>query len=130
MKIYLIDNENVAIGVRQLLQLSAACATVRWSKFLKKRPTDLIQSFDVIENYADEILTELCDTKNAFYVLNENDERELFDSYKKSETLKKTAGSGVILASEFDSVRGEINQEPQLKFLIEALCNEKNLLII
>lgn len=130
MKIYFIDAENDAIGARQLLRLSADCASVRWSKFLENKPSNLIESLDVIETYVEEKLKEVCYSKDDPYILSEKDDKELFTSYKKSEVLKNTVGSGVILVSEFDIIREEIRQYPQLNFLIDAFCCKKNLLII
>ena len=130
MKIYFIDAENDAVGARQLLRLSADCASIRWSKFLENKPSSLIEALDVIETYVEDKLKEVCNLENDSYILSEKQDEELFASYKKSEVLKNTVGSGVVLVSEFDIVREEISKYPQLNFLIDAFCCKKNLLII
>ena len=54
MKIYLINNENEAKQIGQLLKLNAECAKLHWSKTMPDIPANVISSLEIIESFAEE----------------------------------------------------------------------------
>ena len=48
MKIYLINNENEAKQIGQLLKLNAECAKLHWSKTMPDIPANVISSLEII----------------------------------------------------------------------------------
>ena len=48
MKIYLINNENEAKQISQLLKLNAECAKLHWSKTMPDIPANVISSWRLL----------------------------------------------------------------------------------
>ena len=74
MKIYLIDNENDAKQIGQLMKLNAECAKLHWSKTIKNLPSEVLSSLETLESYIEEKVYEICTEKVLVGSLSEDEE--------------------------------------------------------
>lgn len=130
MKLYLIENKTDAIQVRQLLQLSADCASFRWNRNLKSKPENVSRALDIIEDYVSNLIDDYCNKGELYAEIDETEEKSMIISFKCSQILKKTLGTGVVLADEYIVVKQELEKFSELKTINEVLSEGKNLLIL
>lgn len=131
MKIYLIDDVDSALLCRQLIQLSADCARLQWSKRISDLPNAVDDALDTVQNYAEEKIHELCPEKNMAAELTSDNERALLSAGRSSAQLRRTIGSGVVLAgAEADEVWKEAQGHTEVQFIIDFLKSGKNLIML
>ena len=130
MVIYLLESADAAKMCRQLLQLSDGCSLLQWSKNVKNIPTDVLNSLEIIQDFVNEKVYEYCG-QNRHAELSSQGVDYIDSLSQKSDYLKKTLGSGVVLAGEeSDKVLAELTESDEIKSVIEALNSGKNLVIL
>lgn len=124
MRIYVIRDAETAKDCRQLIVLKAECAKLQWSKTIKDMPQSVIDSLEVVENYADAKIEELCTNSIAEYEL-ELSEEELFLAAIKTEKMREIFGTGVVFQNDIDEAVGLIDgyDVPTVKKALETNAN-------
>lgn len=131
MKLYLIENVDVANQYYQLLKLNSECAKLQWSRSIKNIPTDVTKSLETVQDYVESKLYENCNENTLVSELSSQEEDYMYSLFKKSETLKKRLGSGVVLAGEqANEVTNELSGIEELKKITDALNSGKNLIML
>lgn len=130
MKIYLIENENDAKQIRQLVKLNAECAKLHWSKTIKNLPAEVLSSLETLESYVEEKVYEICTEKTLAGSLSEDEEGVLMALIRKNPELKATIGVGVVMAGEeANKIANVFMGENCIKTLVNALDSGKNVII-
>ncbi len=130
MKIYLIDGENDAKQISQLLKLNAECARLHWSKTIQNLPADVLSSLETLESYIEGKVYEVCTEKTLASSLSEDDESVLMTLLRKTPELRATLGVGVVMAGEesgnvFAILEGKAAPEA----LLAAIKSGKNVVL-
>lgn|GEM_PF-4529818 len=130
MKIYLIDNENDAKQIRQLLKLNAECAKLHWSKTIKNLPIEVLSSLETIETFVEKKVYEVCSAKTLAIPLNEDEEMEIMTLLRKMPELRPTLGVGVIMAGDESKALLNLLKNKEIsEKLITAIASEKNVIL-
>ncbi len=131
MKIFVIDDIESAKTCRQLLRLSAESEKLQWSNSIHDIPQEVQLSLETLQFFIEDRLSEVCNEKTMIGSLSEDEESILIAAISKSELLKNTIGTGVVLAGEeLEKTREELIKLTSLKILMEALQKNKNLIIL
>lgn len=87
-------------------------------------PQSVIDSLEVVENYADAKIEELCTNSIAEYEL-ELSEEELFLAAIKTEKMREIFGTGVVFQNDIDEAVGLIDgyDVPTVKKALETNAN-------
>ncbi len=129
MKIYIIDDKNVAKQLVQLFKLNSECVRLHWSRTIKNLPSEVGKALEVIENFVEEQVEKIC-SKDIFAELSNDDENILMASIRENTELKRIVGKGVIFTGEeIENVKKYIGlcQLPQV--IIDALEFNENVII-
>lgn len=130
MKVYLIENENVAKQLGQLLRLNSECAKLHWSRMIKDIPEDVISSLETIEEFVARRVFEVCDEKNIVSSLSDEEEAEMMTLLRKKPELRSTLGMGVIMAGEEAEIVAKVlNEHNFSKVLTTAIDSGKNVIL-
>lgn len=130
MKIYLIDNENDAKQISQLMKLNAECAKLHWSKTIKYLPAEVLSSLETLESYIEEKVYEICTEKMLVGSLSEDEESAVMSLMRKVPELRATLGIGVIMAgAEAKSVSALLEGKAIPKSLLSAITSGKNVIL-
>lgn len=130
MKIYLIDKDDVAKQLCQLLKLNAECAKLHWSRSIKDIPGEVITSLERIESFVEEKVYAFCDDTNCVGSLSGTEEAEIMSLLKKKPELRETIGTGVIsVGKEAKAVSLALSNESVSKELIAAIASGKNVVL-
>lgn len=130
MKIYLIDNENDAKQIGQLMKLNAECAKLHWSKTIKNLPAEVLSSLETLESYIEEKVYEICTEKVLVGSLSEDEESAVMSLMRKVPELRATLGIGVIMAgAEAKSVSALLEGKAIPKSLLSAITSGKNVIL-
>ena len=130
MKIYLIDNENDAKQINQLMKLNSECAKLHWSKTIKNIPDEVLTSLEVLENYVEEKVYEVCTEKVLVGSLSEDEESSIMSLMRKEPELRATLGVGVVMAGkEAQSVSALFEGKAVPKILLSAIASGKNVIL-
>ena len=100
MKIFLINNVNEAMQIKQLLKLNSECAKLHWSKTITDIPTNVISSLETLESFVEERVYEVCTEKTCVNSLTEDEEKAVISLLRKNSELRETLGVGVVMAGE------------------------------
>ena len=130
MKIYLIDNENDAKQIGQLMKLNAECAKLHWSKSIKNLPAEVLSSLEILESYVENKVYEVCTEKMLVGSLSEDDEASIMALMRKAPELRATLGVGVIMAgAEAKSTSVLLEGKSVPKALLSAIASGKNVVL-
>ena len=131
MKVYFVDDVDAALLCRQLIQLGADCAKLQWSKQVTDIPETVYNALSTVQSFAEEKLHELCPEENLAVELTEDEENAVVSVGKSSEQLRKTVGSGVVLAGiEATELQQELLQFAGAECILELLDCGKSLTIL
>lgn len=130
MKIYLIDSENDAQQIRQLMKLNAECAKLHWSKTITNLPTDVLSSLETLESYVEEKVYEICTEKVLVGSLSEDEESSVMSLMRKVPELRATIGVGVVMAgAEAKSVSALLEGKAIPQSLLSSITSGKNVIL-
>lgn len=130
MKIYLIEKDDVAKQLSQLLKLNAECARLHWSRSIKDVPNEVLSSLDTIESFVEQKIYDFCNDANCVGSLSEAEEEEIMALLKKKPELRETIGTGVILAGkEAKAVSVALSKESVSQKLIIAVASGRNVIL-
>lgn len=129
MKLYLIDKQDDAIQLAQLLKLNSECAKLHWSRSIKNIPNEVINSLEVIENYVETKIYDSCNSKNVFGELSDDEEALMFDAFKKTPELRDSLGTGVVLADNANKVKELIKGKVIPCIIEKALSTGKSVVL-
>lgn len=130
MKIYLVDNENDAKQIGQLMKLNAECAKLHWSKTIKNLPAEVLSSLETLENYIEEKVYEVCTKETLVGSLSEDEESSVMSLMRKIPELRATLGVGLIMAgAEANSVSALMEGKTVPKALLSAIASGKNVIL-
>lgn len=130
MKIYLIDKEDVAKQLSQLLKINSECAKLHWSRIIKDIPMDVISSLETIESFVEEKVYAVCTEKNLVSSLTEDEEAEIMAILRRMPELRSTLGTGVVMAGEeAKTVSKALNGKNISKALTTAISSGKNVIL-
>lgn len=123
MKIYLVENKNTALLVRELIALNISCASLEWSTKLEV-PKNIIEAAQTVAKYAEITILKFCE---EYSELNDNQIDKLISSDSKIKTIIST---GVILnGEEATELKKLINSDNDFNKLVEAIDTGKNVVI-
>lgn len=130
MKIYLIDNENDAKRIRQLLKLNSECAKLHWSRTIKELSADVLAALETLEGFAEKKVYEVCNEKTLAGSLSEYEESALMVLLRKVPELRATLGEGVVIAgNEAKRAYMLLNGKTTSKTLLDAINSGKNVVL-
>ena len=130
MKIYLIDNENDAKQISQLMKLNAECAKLHWSKTIKNLPAEVLSSLEILESYVENKVYEVCTEEILVGSLSEDEEASIIALMRKAPGLRATLGVGVIMAGEeAKSTSALLEGKSVPKALLSAIASGKNVVL-
>lgn len=130
MKIYLINNENEAKQIGQLLKLNAECAKLHWSKTMPDIPANVISSLEIIESFAEEKVYSICNENTCVGSLTEDEESEMMALLRESPELRATLGIGVVMAgAESQKAAALLAGKDISKELLIAINSGKNVVL-
>ena len=130
MKIYLIENENDAKQISQLMKLNAECAKLHWSKTIKNLPAEVLSSLETLESYVEDKVYEVCTEKVLVGSLSEDEEASIMSLMRKAPGLRATLGVGVIMAGEeAKSTSALLEGKSVPKALLSAIESGKNVVL-
>ncbi|WP_310603226.1 hypothetical protein [Anaerosporobacter sp.] len=130
MKIYLLENEEIAKQLCQLLKLNAECAKLHWSCSIKDISNEVINSLTNIETFVENKVFEVCTSENLFSELTKQEEEDLMCTIKEKPELRKIVGTGVILhGKQAEEVNGMLKNNKRVDKLIKAIDSKKNIVI-
>lgn len=123
MKIYLVENKNTALLVRELIALNISCAALEWSTRLEV-PKNVIEAAQTVAEYAEIMISNLCE---EYAELNDSQTSKLISIDSKVKTIIAT---GVILNGEKTAeLKQLINSDNDFNKLVEAIDTGKNVVI-
>ena len=130
MKVYLIDNENDAKQISQLMRLNAECAKLHWSKTIKNLPAEVMSSLETLESYVEEKVYEVCTEKVLVGSLNEDEESAVMSLMRKVPELRASLGVGVVMAgAEAKKVSELLEGKSVSGTLLTAIASGKNVIL-
>ena len=130
MKVYLIDNENDAKQISQLMRLNAECAKLHWSKTIKNLPAEVMSSLETLESYVEEKVYEVCTEKVLVGSLNEDEESAVMSLMRKVPELRASLGVGVFIAgAEAKKVSELLEGKSVSGTLLTAIASGKNVIL-
>lgn len=131
MKLYALDSVETAQACRLLIRLNNDCASLQWSDTIRGIPSDVLDGMETVQGYAETKLNDFCAQGKLLRELTDEEET-LWHSWSKiSETLRRSMGSGVILAGKESRMAQEaLENFPEASFIIEALREGENLVLI
>ena len=130
MKVYLIDNENDAKQISQLMRLNAECAKLHWSKTIKNLPAEVMSSLEALESYVEEKVYEVCTEKVLVGSLNEDEESAVMSLMRKVPELRASLGVGVVMAgAEAKKVSELLEGKSVSGTLLTAIASGKNVIL-
>ena len=130
MKVYLIDNENDAKQISQLMRLNAECAKLHWSKTIKNLPAEVLSSLETLESYVEEKVYEVCTEKVLVGSLNEDEESAVMSLMRKAPELRASLGVGVVMAgAEAKRVSELLEGKAVSGTLLSAIVSGKNVIL-
>ena len=130
MKIYLIENENDAKQISQLMKLNAECAKLHWSKTIKNLPAEVLSSLEILESYVENKVYEVCTEEILVGSLSEDEEASIIALMRKAPELRATLGVGVIMAgAEARSTSVLLEGKSVPKALLSAIASGKNVVL-
>ena len=128
MKIYIVEDKDLARKMLQLYKLNAECAKLQWSTTITNIPQDVRSAVYTIENFVEEEVRRDC--KCCLGELTEQEEESLMHAIKNDVELKKILGEGVIFAgSQLENIKEIVTRVELPEKLIEAINSEKNVII-
>ena len=129
MKIYLIEDESMAVQLTQLLRLNSECVKLQWSRTIKNVPADVSKALETIEAFVEARVLNSC--SNALLgELSEVEEDSLMSAIKKNTELRNSIGSGVVLAGkQADEVARMIRGMNIPKLVVDAVESGKNVIL-
>jgi len=131
MKLFLTDQIDQANECRQLLKLSAECAKLQWSISVRDIPSEVRSSLETIQMFIEEKMGHICTDEASIATLSDEKESLLLEIIKRSEVLKNTLGTGVVLSGqEAVAVKNELVELGDIPEISEALDSKKNLIIL
>ena len=131
MKLFLLKDEEAARACRQLIRLDSDCSRLQWSKSIKGIPEDVLEALETVQDFSSRRMDEICSFAVKKAELTEDQEQLLLSAFKKSEDLKKIAGSGVVLAGEeAKAVQTELCAVPELQIITDMLKLGKHLVLL
>lgn len=130
MKIYLINSENDAKQIRQLLKLNSECAKLHWSKTIKDLPAVVIDALGTLEEFVEERICEICTEETFARSLSEDEESALMTLLRKTPELRVSLGVGVVMAGEeARNVSALLEGKTSLAALRTAINSGKNVVL-
>lgn len=130
MKIYLIDKEDVARQLGQLLKLNSECAKLHWSRTTENLSKDVIESLETIESFVEGKVYAVCTEKKLVGSLTENEETEMMALLRKNPELRSTLGTGVVMAGEeAKTVTRFLDGKKISNVLTTAIASGKNVIL-
>ena len=128
MRIYLLEDEKIAIECRQLIRLKSDCGRLEWSRVISSIPADVTKALSAIDSFVDEKLAEFCADNAGDYTVSEREEARIMTALRKNPALRNIVGSCVVLKSELQTVV-ELLKGVETPILKEALNTGKSLVI-
>lgn len=90
-----------------------------------------MEALETVQDFSGRKLEEICSSAVKETELTEEQEQILLSAFKKSEDLKKIAGSGVVLAGEeAKAVQTELCAVPELQIITDMLKMGKHLVLL
>ena len=130
MKIYLIDNENDAKRICQLLKLNSECAKLHWSRTIKDLSAEVLTALETLESFVEEKVYEVCTEKTLAGSLSEDEESALMALLRKAPELRATLGEGVVMAGEeAKNVSQLLEGRDTSEALLAAIKSGKNVIL-
>lgn len=130
MKIYLIDNENDAKQICQLMKLNAECAKLHWSKTIKNIPAEVLSSLETLESYIEDKVYEICTEKALVGSLSEDEESSIMSLMREAPELRATLGVGVVMAgAEAKCTSALLEGKSVPRSLLSAIASGKNVVL-
>lgn len=130
MKLYLVEKQDEAVKLAQLLKLNSECAKLHWSRSFKNVPQNVVDSLETIESFVENMVYDVCNDKNSFGEFSKEEEAELMSALKKMPELKASLGMGVVLAGDDAKMVKKLIKGKSIPELIEkAIDTGKNVII-
>ena len=130
MKIYLLESDDVARELLQLLKLNAECAKLHWSRTIKNIPSSVVEALDTVESYVEEKVYSACGEKNLVGAMSEEEESDLMSLLRKMPELRSTLGAGVVMAGkEAEFVSAAIAGKGISEVLLNAITSGRNVIL-
>lgn len=131
MKLYALKCVDAAQVCRQLIRLSSDCASLKWSRSIRDLPDEVQDALETVQDYAETRLEEFCTEGELIRELSDDEETLWHQCSKRSETLRRLMGSGVILAGdEAKTVREALTEISEARFIVESLDIAQSLVLI
>lgn len=131
MKLYALDSADTARACRLLIRLSNDCASLQWSDTIRDVPDDVLDGIETVQGYAENRLSDFCAQGKFLRELTEDEESLWHQWSKSSESLRRSMGSGVVLAGEeTQAVQEVLGHISKAAFLLESLSRGQNLVLI
>lgn len=128
MKIYIVEDKNLARKMLQLIKLNAECAKLQWSTTITNIPQDVSNALYTIEDFVEKEVEKDCQC--CLGRLTEEEEDSLMRAIRNEAELKNILGSGVILeGSQIEYVKKIINRVTLPQKVTEAINSGKNVVI-
>ena len=130
MKVYIVDDTEIAMQLCQLLKLNAECAKLHWSRTIKDIPSEVRSSLETIESYIEAKVYENCSESNMVGVLSNDEEAELMMIIRKNTALRSTLGTGVIMAGkQAEDIKNMISGLKVPAVIADAISTGKNVVL-
>lgn len=131
MKLYVLDSADTAQVCRLLIRLNNDCASLQWSRTIGDIPNNVLDGFETVQSYAESKLSDFCAQGKLLRELTEDEETLWHNWSKSAETLRRSMGSGVVLAGkEAQTVREALGNISEATFILEALGSGQNLVLV
>lgn len=131
MKLYAMDRADAAQACRLLIRLNNDCASLQWSCNIQDIPDDVQGGIEAVQNYVEGKLKEFCSQGKLIRELTEKEESLWHQWSKRTDTLRRSLGSGVVLTGkEAQAVQEALGTVPEASFILEALSERQNLVLI
>ena len=123
MKLYALDSADTARACRLLIR--------QWSDTIRDVPDDVLDGIETVQGYAESRLSDFCAQGKFLRELTEDEESLWHQWSKSSESLRRSMGSGVVLAGEeTQAVQEVLGHISKAAFLLESLSRGQNLVLI
>lgn len=130
MNIYVMEDNQTAVQISQLLKLNAECVKLHWSRTITDVPQEVKGALEVIELYIEDKIRKECNQTSMFMELSNSEEDEMMNMLRMNPELRKTLGVGVVLSGkEAKEVMLLIKKERGLLKIKEALKTGKNVVL-
>jgi len=128
MTIYYAE-QDVVMLCRQLLRLNEDCVRLQWSKAVGALPEEVSDALYTVRDFIEAKLHQLC--PDAALELTDQEESALLVLVRSSQELRKSIGSGVVLAGdEAGAVQTALRDRAELSRLLEPLASGKSLVLL